>query len=118
MLMVNNLKFTTPTNNAQNIQKQSAPRLSALKQNDADSVSFQANEKLFITKLRELCKRDWNAHLVESVEGFAHDVDPKHPDIVKEFEDMKKNPNIGKGLKAWIFEDLPKEMGIGGNKRL
>lgn len=101
--------------NAQNNKRSDSPRLQTLAK---DTISFKAREQSFLTKLRELCKRDWNAHLAGEVEGLAHDVDPKHPDIVAEFKKMKSDSSIGKGLKAWIFDDLTKELGAGGNKKL
>lgn len=115
MLTINKTGVTLPAGNIQSNQKQNSPKLKTL---NHDTVSFKSNEKLFLTKLRELCKRDWNADLAGTVEGLAHDVNPKHPDIVTEFDQMKNNQKIGKGLKAWIFDDLIKELGVGGNKRL
>lgn len=115
MLTVNKLFFPMHANNFQNDRNQNLPKLITLNQ---DTVSFKAREQSFIKKLRELCKRDWNAHLAEEVEGLAHDVDPKHPDIVAEFKKMSSDSTIGKGLKAWIFDDLVNELGVGGNKIL
>lgn len=119
MLMINNIKFTTPTNNIQNKQKQSSLRSNAMAQNGVDTVSFKAREESFLKNLRELCsKKMFNNFIAESVEGLAHDVDPKHPDVIAEFEKIKKDNTISKCVKTWVLEDLPKEIGIGGNKIL
>jgi len=80
-----------------------------------DSVSFKKREELFLTKLRELYKNGWNGQLVGKIQIIAHDVDPKHPEVIAEFKRIEEDLTIGEGVKNWILKELPKLIGIGGN---
>ncbi len=115
MLTINKTLSFQQECNTQNNQRSDLPRLQTLKQ---DTVSFKANEGLFLKHLRELCKDGWDGHLAGKVQAYAHSVDPKHPEVLAEFKKMKTDSTLEKGLKEWIFDDLLKSIGIGGNKRV
>ncbi len=83
-----------------------------------DSVSFRKREKSFIKALGTLCKNEGDRNLMATVQGLAHDIDPKHPDVIAELERIKNDSSIGKGIQRWILEELPEMMGVGGNTLL
>jgi hypothetical protein len=113
MLTINKTCVILPANNMQNNQRYNSHKMQALTK---DTVSFKAREQSFLNSLRELYKKPGDRNLLDTVEVLAADVDPKHPDVMAEFNRIKDDKTITEGIKAWILEDLPQCIGIGGNK--
>jgi hypothetical protein len=82
-----------------------------------DTVAFKAREASFLRALKRLCQEDLgNRDLMADLQGFAHDVDPKNPEVVAEFERIRNDKSLGEGLRHYVLVFLPKELGIGGNR--
>ncbi len=113
MLGISQCNFVLPLNNTKNAQSRPQLRLKTL---DRDTVSFKANESLFLEQISKLCKRGFNSFVAEAAEAYAHSVNPNDPRIVAEFERIAKDTTIDKFVQRVILGRLKSAMGIGGGK--
>ncbi|MDD3012635.1 MAG: hypothetical protein PHC34_02905 [Candidatus Gastranaerophilales bacterium] len=113
MLTINKTCASLQACNIQNDQRPNSPKLQTLTR---DTISFKANEALFLKHLREFCKEPGKWYIAEKAMAYAHSVNPNHPEVVAEFKKIAKDTTLDEGIKEWILEDLTKMVGISGNK--
>jgi hypothetical protein len=106
-------------NNALYLYQAQAPaqaqscKQSRLQTLDKDTVSFKANEPLFLLKLQRYLKEKTQPEFILELMESAKTVDPKNTEIVDALKEIKENPEISentkKTLDKFVFNQFGKK---------
>jgi len=117
MLTINKTRTFQQAYNIQNNKRSDSPRLQALTR---DTVSFKANEGLFLEQIAQICKKGFELpdSVFEKAQAYAHSVVKTDPRIVAERQRIEQAKDIASDVKDFIFNEIWPEIGKGGGRKL
>ncbi len=118
MISCKQLNASTTFSGIQSAQRDSHQQKPVLKGLERDTISFKADERLFLEQIAKLCKKGLNSDVEGLAQAYAHSVDKTDPRIVAERARIEADRVIKPYVKKFILEEIWPEIGKGGVKDL